>query len=181
MDQSVVRIFVAWGRWPWSQVVMWNLPSSARSCGPSDRGRSCHHFNTWDSGARLHLRPSFFGLTFNFLPQLGILRVVFQRLLALVVVGRGHAASKTQKNFLTETGQNKNTMKTRYTDLGGPGDYIAKTFTTKGRYRAKPRWRQALRRPHPRVAWPGVGPCHHDLWDPRAPSPISFHLVIFHI
>ena len=110
MYKSMEGVIFAWGRCPGSQEVSWNLPSGAHPRSLPGLEWICHHSDACNGCARVFARVFLhfsFIFALDFLLQLGVLSLVFQRLLALVVVVGDHGASKSKKNIWTETARNK--------------------------------------------------------------------------
>jgi hypothetical protein len=151
-----------WNWWYWSLHIM-------RKSTPSVNRSYKSRFSCPWSGGNMSLL------------QLGVLVNILQKLLALVVVGGGHGASKT----VNSSWQKQIEMKTRRENdikaSRNSGGYIGKSLTTKERHGMKPGRKRALRRSQHMVARPVGGPCHEVVWCPRAPFPTRFCLVIFHI
>ena len=140
-------------------------------------GWVCHHSNACNGSAGVLCL--LFTLTLDLLLLPGVLEVFLHRLLPFIL-GAHHCASKLSKSMSWQKQiETKTRRKHDIQTSEAPGDYILRSFISKGTYWEKTSRRQSPGWPHHLVAWPGVGPRHGVVWATPAPFSSPFRFVTF--
>jgi hypothetical protein len=85
------------------------------------------------------------------------------------------------EQLLKETDQNKNAMRTQYTDLGQSGGLYRRKLIIKMKAQEKTGTETSSKADTPHGGATSKVPHHQVVWRLRAPFPTRFCLVIFHI